>query len=416
MIETSRIATLDIVRGVAVMGILAMNIVDFAMPPQAYMNPAAYGMASAADLAAWVFAFVFIDGKMRGLFSFLFGASMLLVIQGAEAKGENATAIHYRRMLWLGAIGLFHYYLVWHGDILFGYAFAGMIAALFHDKAPRALIVWGIELVVIQFALFAAISGNFLLTAAAAAESGSSAEALAAWQDVERSFGRPDGAEIAKELALYRGSYSAILEDRFTVQLFGPFKGLLLFSWETLGYMLFGMAALKTGFLSGAWDARRYARVALIGFAIGVPYSALLAWLLIRADFDAAMLFAIWGTATVPVRPLMILATAAAIIVLTRRGGPLVARIAAAGRAAFTNYLGTSILMTSLFFGYGLGLFGHLSRIELWLIVLPTWALMLLWSKPWLDRFRYGPLEWAWRSLARGAPQPMRRNADAAGD
>ncbi|QAY77748.1 DUF418 domain-containing protein [Sphingosinicella sp. BN140058] len=416
MIETSRIATLDIVRGVAVMGILAMNIVDFAMPPQAYMNPAAYGLTSGADLAAWVFAFVFIDGKMRGLFSFLFGASMLLVIQGAETKGENATAIHYRRMLWLGAIGLLHYYLLWHGDILFGYAFAGMIAALFHDKAPRALVVWGIGLVLIQFALFAAISGSFFLTAAAAAEPGSSAEALAAWRDVERSFGRPDGAEIAKELALYRGSYPAILQDRFTVQLFGPFKGLLLFSWETLGYMLFGMAALKTGFLSGAWAARRYARVALIGFAIGIPYSALLAWLLIRAEFDAALLFAIWGAATVPVRPLMILATAAAIILLTRRSGPLVTRIAAAGRAAFTNYLGTSILMTSLFFGYGLGLFGHLSRIELWLIVLPTWALMLLWSKPWLDRFRYGPLEWAWRSLARGALQPMRRSAEAAAD
>ncbi|MDQ4086972.1 MAG: DUF418 domain-containing protein, partial [Pseudomonadota bacterium] len=87
----------------------------------------------------------------------------------------------------------------------------------------------------------------------------------------------------------------------------------------------------------------------------------------------------------------------------------LVERIGAAGRAAFTNYLGTSILMTTLFYGYGLGLFGSMSRVELWLVVLPTWALMLLWSKPWLDRFRYGPLEWLWRSLARGRLEPIRR-------
>jgi len=105
----------------------------------------------------------------------------------------------------------------------------------------------------------------------------------------------------------------------------------------------------------------------------------------------------------------MILATAALVILLTRRGGPLVDRIAAAGRAAFTNYLGTSLLMTALFYGWGFGLFGELSRIELWIPVAAMWTIMLLWSKPWLDRFRYGPFEWLWRTLARWSLQPMRR-------
>jgi uncharacterized protein len=105
----------------------------------------------------------------------------------------------------------------------------------------------------------------------------------------------------------------------------------------------------------------------------------------------------------------MIVATAALIILLTRRGGRLVDRIAAAGRAAFTNYLGTSILMTALFYGWGIGLFGQLSRAELWLVVIAAWILMLLWSKPWLDRYRYGPFEWLWRSLARRSLQPMRK-------
>jgi uncharacterized protein len=113
--------------------------------------------------------------------------------------------------------------------------------------------------------------------------------------------------------------------------------------------------------------------------------------------------------ATVPFRPVMVLAYAALIILLTRGGGRLVERIAAAGRAAFTNYLGTSILMTTLFYGYGLGLYGSMSRIELWLVVLAMWALMLLWSKPWLERFQYGPFEWLWRSLSRLELQPMRR-------
>jgi uncharacterized protein len=408
-----RIATLDIVRGIAVMGILAMNIADFAMPSQAYMNPLAYGNEGPADLVSWAFTFIFIDGKMRGLFSFLFGASMLLVIEGAEAKGESATAIHYRRMLWLAVIGLLHYYLIWHGDILFGYAIAGMIAALFHEKSPRALIVWGIGFLFIQLALFAAISGSFHIMALEAAKPDATAEAIEAWRGMERTFGRPSDAEIAKEMALYRGSYAPIVEHRVTAQGFGPIKGLLLFSWETIGYMLFGMAALKSGFLSGALANGRYRRVAAIGFSIGIPVYALLAWLLIRTDFDPVLLFTIWGAATVPFRPAMIVAMAALIILATRRGGALVERIAAAGRAAFTNYVGTSIAMTTLFFGYGAGLFGHLSRAELWIAVLPAWGFMLLWSKPWLDCYRYGPLEWIWRSLARWSPQPMRKTGAA---
>ena len=117
--------------------------------------------------------------------------------------------------------------------------------------------------------------------------------------------------------------------------------------------------------------------------------------------------------ATVPFRPLMVVAYAALAVLAARRGGWLVARIAAAGRAAFTNYLGTSILMTGLFYGWGAGLFGRFSRIELWLVVFAMWALMLAWSKPWLERFQYGPFEWLWRTLARWQWQPMRRAAAA---
>src|SRR5688572_14552376 len=152
-----RIATLDIVRGVAVMGILAMNIVGFGMPPEAYLNPLAYGVDSDADLASWAFSFVLIDGKMRGLFSFLFGASLLLVIQKAAAKGESPAGVHFSRTLWLLLFGYLHFYFIWYGDILTGYATIGMLAWFFRNKEPRKLVFWGGLFVFIQFALFAAM-------------------------------------------------------------------------------------------------------------------------------------------------------------------------------------------------------------------------------------------------------------------
>ena len=408
-----RIATLDIIRGVAVLGILAMNVVDFAMPAEAYANPEAYGSQGAADYAAWAVGFILFDGKMRGLFSLLFGASMLLVIERADARGDNSASIHFRRMLWLGMIGLLHFYLIWHGDILFGYAVAGMAAWFFHQQEPEELLRWGMAFLLVEFALNAVVSAGYFTMAAAAAAPDATARAVAQWQAIERSHGAPGSAAIADTLALYRGPYSGILHYRLTALGWSPFKGLLLYTWEAIGFMLLGMAALKSGFLIGAWPERRYRRVAAVALGVSLPAYALLAWLIARSGFSVPMLAAAGDAAAALVRPAMVIGLAAAIILLAR-GGMLTRRIAAAGRAAFTNYLGASLLMTSLFYGYGFGLFGQLGRAELWLAVLPAWALMLLWPAPWLERFLYGPFEWLWRSLARGTPQPMRRRRVAA--
>jgi len=404
-----RIATLDIVRGVAVMGILAMNIVGFALPFQAYMNPVALGPVGGADFASWVVSFILIDGKMRGLFSFLFGASMLLVIEQATAKSEPADIIHYRRMFWLLFFGLIHLYLIWFGDILVGYALVGMIAFLFRDLSQRALIRWAVGLLIVQLLIFAGLAAAATALQQAATAPGAPPSAVAEWQSLERTFGAMSAEAVAKEFALYRGGYGGILADRVGDQAIGPLKGLGLFGWETLAYFLLGMAALRSGFLTDGWSPAHYRKVAMLGFGIGIPAYAGLAWLLARDGFSVPRLFGLSMGATVPFRPLMVVATASLIILATRNGGALVDRIAAAGRAAFTNYLGTSLILTILFYGYGFGLFGTMGRAQLWLVVLAMWALMLLWSKPWLDRFLYGPLEWLWRSLARGAVQPMRR-------
>ena len=147
----TRHLTLDAIRGVAVMGILLMNVIAFTMPEQAYINPLAWGGTRAIDLGAWAVNFVLVDGKMRGLFSLLFGASMLLVADRAEAKGEDGASIHYRRMFWLLLFGLAHYYLIWFGDILVLYAVVGCIAFLFRHRAPMNLIKWGIIFIALGF-------------------------------------------------------------------------------------------------------------------------------------------------------------------------------------------------------------------------------------------------------------------------
>ncbi|HEU5285775.1 MAG TPA: DUF418 domain-containing protein [Sphingomicrobium sp.] len=404
-----RILTLDIVRGVAVMGILAMNIVAFAMPPQAYINPLAYGTESAADLASWAFSFVFVDGKMRGLFSFLFGASMLLVIQLAEKCGDSARRVTFARQWWLLLFGMIHYYFIWFGDILIGYALIGMAAWLFRRLEPRALVRWGIVLVTVQLMVMSSMAAYAHSLSAAVAAGNAGPEIVEQWAEFSRDIAIPSAALLREEMALYLGPWSGIAEYQLTEKAVMPLFFTFLFGWETLAYMLFGMAALKSGFLTGAWDNARYRRVALTALAAAIPVYVVLAGLLFADDFSVPGIFTYSFAATVPFRPMMVVAYAALIILATRRGGRLVDRIAATGRAAFSNYLGTSILMTGLFYGWGLGWFGSVSRVELWPVVIGMWLAMLAWSKPWLDRFQYGPLEWLWRSLSRWQVQPFRK-------
>jgi uncharacterized protein len=393
-----------------------MNIVAFAMPLEAYMNPRAYGTEGTADLISWAFSFILIDGKMRGLFSFLFGAGILLVIDRAAAKGEDSGSVHFRRMIWLLFFGCLHFYFIWFGDILIGYALVGMLGWFFYDKEPRKLIFWGVALVAIQFLIFAAMAAAYHAVATSVAAPNPDPHMVKAWAEMQEGVGILTPAQLQETLALYRGDWLGVVHHQVTKSTADPFIGAFMFGWETLAYMLFGMAALKNGFLTGSWEDARYRKVAILGFGIGIPAYAALAALLWRDGFTVPMVVTVVMAGTVFLRPLMLVATAALVILLTRRGGALVQRIAAAGRAAFSNYLGTSILMTFLFYGWGIGLYGSLSRAELWLAVIAMWALMLLWSKPWLERHQYGPFEWLWRSLARGKIQPMRKPLPAAAE
>lgn len=404
---TNRIAALDIVRGVAVMGILAMNIAGFALIFPAYFNPLATGEATAIDRGVYLFNYVLFDGKMRGLFSLLFGASMLLVVERAAAKGENPARVHYARMVALLGFGLLHLWLVWWGDILAHYAIVGMVAYFaVHQSAPTlfrlaAALIAAHTLFTIGLPIqIATLQGELPAPAAATA-----------LQGFANSFGIPDAARVAKETLIYRGDYAGIFADRFARFGWAPIRDLQYMGLETLGLMLIGMGLLKTGLLRGEWPVARMQRWAAIGVAIGLGVYLPLAWWMASADFSLLSVVIATLVAPVPLRPLVIIGIACLILLAARPGGALTGRVAAAGRMAFTNYLLTSLICTSIFYGYGLGLFGQLSRLALWGVVIAVWAGMLLWSKPWLDRFAYGPLEWLWRSIARGSAQPMRRPA-----
>ncbi len=397
-----RLAGLDVTRGIAVLGILTMNIVAFALPEDAYVGPLVAGGTTAADLAVWTVGFILCDSKFRALFAMLFGASAMLVMDRA---GTDAPRIHRARMLTLAAAGLLHYYFIWDGDILFGYAVCGLALPLARDWPPRPLFIAGGAFV----GLSAVMLGGGLLAMMAMAHGGSAAAAdgLAGVRDT---FGAA-GVGVPADVALFTGSYAGIVHTRLIADPALPFVQLMPFGPEMLGLMLIGIGLYRTGLLAGAWPTRRLLAFALRWAAIGIAGNGALALWQWAQALDGWVVAVSSIGLSVPFDVATGIGYAAAAMALAQAGGRhwLVVRLAAAGRAAFTNYLGTSLVMTSLFYGYGLGLYGTLGRAGLLGIVVLAWALMLAWPKPWLDRYRYGPLEWLWRSAARGAWQPMRR-------
>ena len=407
-----RILTLDVIRGVAVMGIFSVNVVAFAMIEAAYINPAAYGGHTGADLLLWAANMLIVDGKMRTLFSMLFGASMLLVIERAERAGRSGSWTHIRRMIVLLGFGLIHYYFIWFGDILTLYAVSGLIAFLFRRLSPQKLVALGASFLLASMIMFGFfVSGQYQADIAAHAPSATRA-AIKEWNE---GFGDlyPTAKMVAEDKALHLGSYAAFvvhnLKDWTSV-----LENTLPFIPDTIGLMLLGMAGYKSEFLTGGWADRDYRRIVVPAIVFGAVGGAGVIAYDLASHFYSVGVVGGFIVADTPFITVMAVGYAALIILLSRGNGPLTQRIAAAGRCAFTNYLGTSIIASLVFYGWGLGLYGSTSRWQTWLLAPVMWMLILLWSKPWLERFNYGPFEWAWRSLSRGKLQPMRKGAQAA--
>ncbi|MAF61831.1 MULTISPECIES: DUF418 domain-containing protein [Pseudomonadota] len=410
MTQSDRHITLDAIRGFAVMGILLLNIVGFSMPDAAYVNPAAWGGTDPLNAGVWAVNFVLFDGKMRGLFSVLFGASMLLVMQRAEAAGQNPRSVHLNRMAWLFVIGAAHFILLWWGDILVPYAICGTLALFFVNKDVKQLLRWAIILYVLYFLLSLVMAGGGWTQAMRAAAPGADAELVKASQEMLASFGKPGTEQIAESLDIYRSGWAEIMREHLSMFPESLINTLFFFTMDTLAMMLLGMAMLKSGFILGLWLPAPYKKIALRAFAIGIPPMIALAVWVMLSGYDTVITFAAFFSLSFPFRVVMTVGWAAGLLwlVVTHRDSPLIARVAAAGRAAFSNYLGTSLVMTFIFYGWGLGLFGQIDRATAMLFVFAAWGIMLIWSKPWLERYRFGPAEWLWRSLARRKLQPMR--------
>ena len=391
-----RILSLDVLRGVAVMAILLANLPGFALPDPAYSNPVAWGGQRPIDIIVWFLTETFVNGRMRGLFSLLFGASTLLVIERADAAGGNGASFHLRRMAVLFVLGMVHLTFIWTGDILAHYALVGIVALAFVGLTPRALC-W-------NAAAFAGLSmalGGLECLGLFAAAARDTPQMAALWDSYQSAFGTPPPAALAPEIAAMRGPWSTATAFRLEHN-GNPLLDLFQIGPDTLSAMLLGMAAFKSGFLTGQWSRVAYRRWVLFGLGVSIGAYAVMALGVAASGYDVRAVTVVQLLLNVPFRLVGTLGYAALILLLMRPDGVWTTRIAAAGRMAFTNYIATSIMMTAIFYGHGLGQFAHLGRAELYLLAPLMWGLMLFWSKPWLARVGQGPLERIWRLASRG--------------
>lgn len=402
-----RLVALDLMRGIAVLGILTANITAFADVSLAYYWPPALpGGASSSDSLVWLAQFVLVDGKFRGLFSILFGGGLALFVDRIS-RFDRAIGLQVRRLFWLALFGLAHFFLLFAGDILFAYACAGVVAVLVLPLRPRTQILLGIGwalaggyLRVVQFLPLAQSELGIRLVPPDPA-----ALALAS-----RAWAAQVGQMVA-EKAVMLGSLGGIIHYRLVEDsglLGGAFS---LNFFETIPLMIIGMGLLRAGIYAPensfpGW--RGPARFALAAGLLANLLTGLFVWKLGFPPFATQLAF--FGISLLANLPMLVGGTFLFARWAARpREGWLARRLVAAGRTAFTNYVGTSLVMALIFQGWALGLFGRFHRLALVPFVLLGWVLMLAWSKPWLDRFRYGPLEWLWRCLTYWRLFPLRR-------
>ncbi|MBB3983542.1 uncharacterized protein GGR44_003233 [Sphingobium fontiphilum] len=406
----SRVAAMDMLRGVAVLGILWMNITAFAQPSAAYLNPAAAGPLSAMDKIVWLVGFVVVDGKMRALFAMLFGASMLLAIDKAEMAGRDGWRAHVHRAIWLLVIGLTHYLLLWWGDILAYYAIVGVLALPLTTREPMALIKWALIAFLIHFLLVASTIGGFYLWQSAATAADAAPATVAGWRDFTASMSDPASTAIQDDIAIHRSGLPTIIAHRIDLLSSDWLRGLLFTGFEIFGFMALGMAMLKSGFLLGQWDSEHYRQTARHCFLIAVPPMLGIGLWVIATGFELLPATGAVIAWSFPFRIPLAVGWASLLLWLFRRQPDAAAfiRLGTVGRFALSNYLGSSLLMTAIFYGWGIGLFARVGLAQQMIFVLAGWALILLWSPLWAARFRIGPAEWIWRCLASRKLQKLR--------
>lgn len=404
--RTERIASIDTLRGVAVLGILPMNVLTgFALVAAAFMNPAVAGGFEGANFYVWLTTHLVLDMKMMTIFSMLFGAGMIVLTDRAQSRGASSAAIYYRRTAWLALIGFLHAWVLWFGDILFPYALCGLLLYPTRKLRPGLLIAIGAALVFIGGAISFGMGAMFSLW-----QQGDPDGFAAAWADMRAGFD-PTPAQIAEEVNARGSSVKGLMIfNAMTTAQMQLFLLPLMMGWRILGAMLIGAGLMKLGVFSAERSTATYTAMAVLGYVIGFALIIPGASASLDNPGDAAHIF-MWGMNANYFGSLFVALGHVAVIMLVCKSGvvPGVRRaLARVGQMALTNYLTQTLICMFLFSAWGLGLFNKLDRVQLMLVVLAIWAVQIVWSSLWLARFRFGPAEWVWRSLTYWKAQPMR--------
>ena len=418
-----RINALDALRGLAVLGIFVINIIGLGLPEIAFSNPKAAGGDGALNYGLWTVTTVFIEGSMRGLFSLMFGAGVILFTARAVFPGGpiRIADLFYRRTIWLIVFGLIHsFLLLMPGDILLIYGMAGLLLFPFRLLSPRKL---------------AAIGGFFLagfvlltlaqeleetelgLNAAAIEERIEADETLTEeeeqiledWDDAFKG-NWPDQEELEEKIVKRTGDpLTVFLSNAKAVAMYSSIGDLMWWGADAFMMMLFGMAFYKWRIITAERSASFYAVMMAVGYGLGLSFRI---WAVAsRWDGDFSPLLWAWGSFDQLGRVAMTFGHIGMFFLLWKAFStslPMRA-LTAAGRMALTNYIGQTLIANFIFTGVGLGLYGAFDRASVYLVMLAVWTFQLAFSMWWLSRFRYGPLEWGWRSLTYWRRQPLRR-------
>ena len=423
--QSERISSVDVLRGFALLGILVMNIGDFALHEGFDFHPTSIGDIGKLNLLLWAGRFVLFEGKMRAIFSMLFGAGVILLTSRLEKRGEGAIAgdVFTRRNMWLTLFGVLHAYFLWWGDILYFY---GMTALLFlypcRRLKARTLLIAGALVVLCgvgyrtmrleaRIHLAQRAEQAKRLQAAGQTLTDAQKEDVKAWDKIVASQ-HPDQKELEQETAEMRGGYGSVFRHNAPIVIDEQGAGFYRFGFfDSLGMMLIGMGLLQAGFLTGEWKKRAYIATAVIGYGVGLPLGAVCTWQVWRHNFEPLAIVK-WEFLPYDMQRLFVgMAHAAVVLVIVKAGAMkwITRPLAAVGQTALSNYLGTTVICTLIFDGWGLGLFGRLVFYQLFYVVPGIWAVNLFVSPLWLKYFRFGPVEWVWRSLTYWKRQPMRR-------
>lgn len=421
--KSNRIDSLDILRGIAVFGILLMNISAFGLVWQAYGNPYAAGGSTGLNLKLFEIMNVGFEGTMRGIFSMLFGAGIVLMTERMENAGAGLTTaeIHFRRMSWLLVFGVIHWtLLLWTGEILFAYSLCGF--ALFAVRKLAAKLQMGVGLAALLVAAFmlnqdyheAVDLSRTAAEAQAISDDGGALnaeqeQALGEWQEM---LGHTFPSEESN--AMFEGWHSGSYWNAVTGQLEFSYE----FQWTTAPFwlvfdmapfMLIGMALLKWGVLSAQRSLRFYGLMLVAGYGIGIPLGLYELGILQAGEYGP--LAGAEAGRTYQFSRLAMVAGHVALVLSVIKLGLfqwLQRGFAAAGQMALSNYIGQTLICSFIFYGFGLGLYGQFERYQLYLLVAAIAAAEMVFSVIWLSQFRFGPLEWVWRSLTYWKRQPMR--------